>query len=67
MKKSPFKKLINSIKSEFDFIEYLDDPEIRNLIMFLLCAFLVVSLSSLWGDFGGIYPIKEIRPTYGVI
>jgi len=61
------KNILDQIIAEFDYSEYLGDPEIRNLLIFLLCAFLIVSLSSLWGDFGSVYPIKEIRPTYGVI
>jgi hypothetical protein len=59
--------ILNQIIAEFDCTEYFEDPEIRNLLIFLLCAFLIVSLSGPWSDFEGIYPLKEIRPTYGVV
>lgn len=66
MKKSLYEKVLDFIKSEFDF-DYLDDPEIRNLIIFLICVCLSIVISEWFRDLGGAYPIKEIMPNYGTI
>lgn len=64
--KEILKNILDQIIAEFDF-DYLDDPEIRNLIIFLICVCLSIVISDWFRDLGGVYPIKEIRPTYRMI
>lgn len=59
MKKSLYEKLVDLIEKEFDF-DYLNAPETRNIIIFLICICLSISVSEITRDFGLLFfPLSQ--------